>query len=299
MSLPIHDHVPEGLATKTTLLKAGLRPGGEPVATWRWYKHGGRGSGWQATPLYPLDEAAPPTPEQLAGEREARRVAARARKQAKQNLETAALAHYQQHHADTVAQFRRWATSPDVVVLDTETTGLDGHVIEIAVCTVAGELLLDTLVRSIVPIEEGAQRVHGITEEMLRTAPGFPHVAPHIREVLRGKVACIYNADFDLRRLRATRRAHGLEKGVLARSSTACVMEAYAVLHGDYEPESQEYTWVSLAWACGEMGVTPAGPAHRAAGDALTTAALIRAVAERDWPVPRHAPPGILDEYHR
>ncbi|WP_158680066.1 3'-5' exonuclease [Deinococcus sp. NW-56] len=296
MSAPVVDHVPEGLATKTTLLKQGLRPGGEPAATWRWYKHRGGDSGWQNTPLFRIDEAVPPTPEELDQERAARREGARARRQAKRDLEAAVLTRYQGHHAETVALFRQWARSPDAVVLDTETTGLEGHIIEIAVCTVAGEVLLNTLVRNAVPIEEGAQRVHGITEEMLRTAPTFPFLAPHIRDVVRGKTALIYNADFDFRRLRATRRAHGLEKGVLGRSATACVMEAYAVLHGDYDPESGDYTWVSLARACGAMGVTPQGQAHRAAGDALTTAALIRAVAGRDWPVPQVAPPGMLAE---
>ncbi|WP_212648313.1 3'-5' exonuclease [Deinococcus hopiensis] len=70
------------------------------------------------------------------------------------------------------------ATNPNLVVLDTETTGLEGHVVEIAVVTLRGEMLLDTLIKNIESIEPDAQRVHGITEAMLATAPGFRWVAP-------------------------------------------------------------------------------------------------------------------------
>ncbi|WP_084046154.1 hypothetical protein [Deinococcus hopiensis] len=60
-------------------------------------------------------------------------------------------------HAEAVAQFCAWPADPNLAGLDTETTGLEGHVIEIAVCKVQGEVLLDTLVRNLGPIEDGAR----------------------------------------------------------------------------------------------------------------------------------------------
>ncbi|BDP44424.1 hypothetical protein DAETH_43930 (plasmid) [Deinococcus aetherius] len=157
-------------------------------------------------------------------------------------------------------------------------------------------MLLDTLVRNIVPVEEGARCVHGIADELLAGAPTFAEVALRIREAVRGKTALIYNSEFDYGRLKSTRRDHGLSTGVVGRKQTACVMHMYAFLYADYDPERQEYARVSSSRACAEMGVTPQGPAHRAAEDALTTAALIRAVAQRVWPVPQKAPPGMLCE---
>lgn len=74
-------------------------------------------------------------------------------------------------------------------------------------------------------------------------------------------------------------------------------MNGYAVLNGNYDPEDQEYRWVKLALACDDMGVEQQGQAHRALGDALTTAALIRAVTEHNWTPPAEAPPGMFGDY--
>lgn len=296
MSLPVFDHCPPELASRTGLLKLGLRPGAQ-VAVWRYYARGRGQRGWQSVPLYRVSEAAPPTPEQVSAEREARRAAGQQRRAAREARTEGALHSYRQDHAAALAKFRDWATRPDVVVLDTETTGLKGHAIEIGVCRVGGEVLFDTLVKNAEPIEPGALRVHGITEERLTTAPSFRWVAPQLRDVLAGQTVCIFNAEFDYAVLRRTRREQGFPRPVLPRSQTACVMLAYAVLAGDYDPEEQGYRLVSLARAAAAMGVARQGEAHRALGDALTTAALIRAVAARDWPVPETAPAGLLEDF--
>lgn len=59
------------------------------------------------------------------------------------------------------------------VIVDTETTGLDGVVVEISVVdTYTGDVLLDTLVHPDgVPMEEAAAAVHGISEAALDSAP--------------------------------------------------------------------------------------------------------------------------------
>lgn len=58
---------------------------------------------------------------------------------------------------------------PNALILDTETTGLDGdaEVVELAVIDCAGSVPLDTLVRPIGPIPVEAAAIHGITDAML------------------------------------------------------------------------------------------------------------------------------------
>ena len=82
------------------------------------------------------------------------------------------------------------------VVLDTETTDLDGVVIEIAVvdaCT--GETLLDTLVNpGGVPVSAGARAVHGITDDELATAPCWADVVPRFLAAAGARRNLAYNA---------------------------------------------------------------------------------------------------------
>lgn len=299
MKLPVHKEKPEGLATKTDLAKEGLRPVGEPVAVWRWYKHRGRGSGWQHTPLYRRAEARPPTDEQLQAERDYRNALARERRTRKKQAQQAALEQWRTDYWHSINTFKRWATSPDFVVLDTETNGLRGQILEVAVVTLQGELLFESLVKNFEPLDPEAQKIHGITAELLAGAPSFVEIAPQLRAVLRGRTVLAFKVDFDYERLKYTRLSVGLEQGVLNRKSTACVMLEYAVLHGLYDAEEQDYRWASLDKACAEMGVSRQGVRHRAAGDALTTAALVQAVAAKDWPEQelRDVPFGIQAEY--
>jgi DNA polymerase-3 subunit epsilon len=58
---------------------------------------------------------------------------------------------------------------PNALILDTETTGLDGdaEVVELAVIDCAGSVPLDILVRPIGPIPVEAAAIHGITDAML------------------------------------------------------------------------------------------------------------------------------------
>ena len=69
-----------------------------------------------------------------------------------------------------LADLAAWAaaalTDPNLVILDTETTGLydPARIVDIAVTTAAGDVLLDTLVDPGVPIPPEATAVHGITD---------------------------------------------------------------------------------------------------------------------------------------
>ncbi|MDE3010380.1 MAG: DNA polymerase III subunit epsilon [Pseudomonadota bacterium] len=93
-----------------------------------------------------------------------------------------------------------------LVVLDTETTGLDpaqGHrVIEVAAVELLGRQLSGRhFQRYLNPdrdIDPGAQEVHGLSREFLADKPRFPDVVDELLDFLRDATLVIHNAPFDL-----------------------------------------------------------------------------------------------------
>ena len=92
------------------------------------------------------------------------------------------------------------------IVLDTETTGLNARlgdrIIEIGcVELVSRRLTGQHFHRYVNPereVEEGALRVHGITNEFLQDKPRFGDIAQELLEYLRGAELIIHNAAFDV-----------------------------------------------------------------------------------------------------
>src|SRR5690606_16006245 len=83
------------------------------------------------------------------------------------------------------AAIRHLLDREDVLILDTETTGLgQAEVIELSVIDTRGTVLLDTLIRPRTGVMNPyAQRVHGITLEMLTDQPTWPEVLPELRRI--------------------------------------------------------------------------------------------------------------------
>jgi hypothetical protein len=170
-----------------------------------------------------------------------------------------------------VGQVIRWAREclqPGVaVVLDTETTGLDGVIVEIAVidaCT--GQTLLDTLVNPAgVPIEPGARAVHGITDAELANAPTWDQIVPGFLAAVGDRRILAYNAPFDAGAVLATHSNAGLEvRDLPAPDRWGCLMQART-------------TWARIGYWL------PLGGRHRALGDAQDARRVVRAIG---------APPG-------
>ncbi len=92
------------------------------------------------------------------------------------------------------------------IVLDTETTGLStsqGHrIIEIGCVELVNRRLTGReFHRFLNPdrnIDEGAERVHGISRVDLETAPRFPEIAEDLLEFLKDAELVIHNAEFDV-----------------------------------------------------------------------------------------------------
>ncbi len=92
------------------------------------------------------------------------------------------------------------------IVLDTETTGLSikhGHrIIEIGCIELVNRRVTGReFHRFLNPdrdIDEGAERVHGISRDDLETAPRFSEIVDELLEFLKDAELVIHNADFDV-----------------------------------------------------------------------------------------------------
>lgn len=92
------------------------------------------------------------------------------------------------------------------IVLDTETTGLSigqGHrIIEIGCLELVNRRLTGREYHRFLnperEIDEGAERVHGITNADLHGQPRFADIAAELIDFLRGSELVIHNAEFDI-----------------------------------------------------------------------------------------------------
>jgi DNA polymerase III epsilon subunit-like protein len=163
------------------------------------------------------------------------------------------------------------------VVLDTETTGLhDGEIVQIAIADYSGKVLLDTLVKPVQGIPAEATRIHGITEEMVKDAPGWGEVVSQVENILKGRMVVVYNAVYDRKMMHLSSEHAGLPKtDWRAFSQWWCAMEAFAEVYGDWNSYRRSYTWQSLTNACRYYGI-PVTNAHTALGDVMLTLELCR-----------------------
>jgi DNA polymerase III epsilon subunit family exonuclease len=156
------------------------------------------------------------------------------------------------------------------VAIDLETTGLDaGRDAAVAVAVVpfrGGEPTdgYETLVNPGRPIPSASTRIHGITDEMVRTAPRLENVLDEIDARFGEHVVVGHGVAFDLAVLERARRAH--HRAPL-RNTALCTMRLAAALH----PGWTDVTLESLA---ARFGVPVVGR-HTARGDALIAGALM------------------------
>ncbi len=189
---------------------------------------------------------------------------------------------HRRRQARVCAWARAYLQAGDFVVLDSETTGLgdEDEVLELALVHASGAILFSSLIQPQDPHRADlATHIHGITPQMLQSAPSFPEVWPTIRATLRHyRRVLVYNADFDRRLLTVTASRYGLR---LPGGSWECLMEQYAVYYGDWSSYHHSYTWQKLEMACADLAVPVGGEAHRASADALSALGVLKALAAR------------------
>lgn len=104
------------------------------------------------------------------------------------------------HHTDKTP----YSSEDDIlIVLDTETTGLDHkteQVIEVAAAKLVNGEVTETfseLVKPTVPIRQSSFRIHNISEEMVADAPSAEEIIPKLLEFMDGAPFVAHNAVFD------------------------------------------------------------------------------------------------------
>ncbi len=163
-----------------------------------------------------------------------------------------------------------------VVALDTETTGMSPEagaaLVEVASVVIEnGEIgaTWSSLVRPGRPIPPDAVRVHGITDEMVADAPEPGSIAGRLRATCGDLPLVFHNAPFDLPFLTDLMRKSG-EKPLLNP-----IVDTLGLARGLFEAGGN-----SLGSLAARLGLPPQS-AHRALGDALTTAHLLLKLAPR------------------
>lgn len=156
----------------------------------------------------------------------------------------------------------------DVLILDTETTDLYGEIIELAMINPKGETVFNRRFKPVEPVSAGAQAVHGISTEMLANEPTFAECVPDVLGLLANAgLVLIYNAAFDLARLRQTCQLYGVEMPVI---KVDCIMEQYAAFCGQWSEYHGSYRW------------QPLGGGHDALSDCKAALATLHEMADAE-----------------
>ncbi len=179
-----------------------------------------------------------------------------------------------------IEQFKTFvANKQNYLILDTETTGLDGvaEVVEVSIIDLDENVIFDKLIKPKIPLTAELTDIHGISNEMLVDAPTFNEVYEEIRQILNGKIMLIYNANFDFRILNQSAAHYGLPRFNI---HYHCVMMWYAEYFGDWNEYKQSYRWQKLVNAADAESVDLTDlTLHRAKADCIATARLIKKIA--------------------
>jgi len=112
--------------------------------------------------------------------------------------------------------------------LDTETTGLgiDDEIIEIAILDHESQIVYEKLVKPLKKIPADSTRLHGITNELVHSAPLWDEVWLEIAQITQNRYVGTYNADFDIRMINQTNAIHQISWQNSIKFF--CVMKLYA-----------------------------------------------------------------------
>lgn len=168
-------------------------------------------------------------------------------------------------------QARQWI-SCNALIADTETTGFARHdeVVELAIVNCQGTAVFHEYIKPTVPINSKAKRVHGISEKNLAQCCYWDGVHDKFCDTVAGSQLVFYNASFDKRLLAQSINKFGLDVPDELTNAECAMLE-----FKDYSGGGPG----SLSAAAERLGVCPAGRAHSALDDCLTTLRVIKAMA--------------------
>lgn len=137
----------------------------------------------------------------------------------------------------------------ELIVIDTETTGLvpeNDDVLQVSIINGNGETLYNGVINDSWSV---AERVNGITPEMVSAAPEIEEEIPKIAAILKSaKKVLGYNTDFDLSFL----SEYGCECAEDA--EIIDLMLLFAEVYGEYSEQHGTYKWQSLTTCAAYYG---------------------------------------------
>lgn len=161
-------------------------------------------------------------------------------------------------------------------IVDIETTGsyaAANGITEISIHVFDGEKVtekFESLINPDQPIPYFIQRMTGITDEMVATAPRFEDIAENIFEMLKGKIFVAHNVNFDYSFVNAHLKQSGFELG----SKKLCTVR----LSRKIFPGFPSY---SLGKLCDSLGIV-INDRHRAGGDTAATVQILKLLLQHD-----------------
>lgn len=184
---------------------------------------------------------------------------------------------------DCIEKASAWIESRSIT-LDTETTGLgsDDEIVEICLIDTNGTPLLNTLIKPTKPIPDEAIEIHGITNEMVASAPTWADIYEQFSALITDRTVVIYNSDFDVRIIKQTSEKYDL---AVPQIKSVCAMAMYSYFWGEWDYRRDKWHWQKLSDAAKQQGVTIEGKAHRALADCLMTLGVVEAVAVSEKPI--------------
>ena len=172
------------------------------------------------------------------------------------------------------AQWEAILDQDDVLILDTETTGLGARaeIVEIVMLDTTGAIRFEALSMPVGRIPREASDIHGLTRAALQRegARPWPEIHPDVVSVLSGAAIVVaWNAPYDSRLLSQAAERHNL---LVPDLPWLDLLADYRIIR----PGGRH----RLTDAADRESVSP-GTAHRALGDCRTVLSVMRAVAGR------------------
>lgn len=188
-----------------------------------------------------------------------------------------------------------WTTP--IAVVDVETTGLSSkggdRVVELAI--VRASHLLDpnpveysVLINPEMPMPATAERIHGISDQMLEDAPPFSEVVAHMANLLNGAIFVAHNAPFDLGFLEAECERAGADQ-----PKYGPIIDSLRVARTLFAFPS-----CGLSALSNRMDVDLSNH-HRALADANATLQVLRQMISSVDPQRRQSVPGFLERLNQ
>jgi len=145
------------------------------------------------------------------------------------------------------------------------------------VIDLAGNVLINTLVKPTISIPEEVRAIHGITDETVEDAPTLRDLFPELERVLRDRVVLVYNVEFDERMIFNSAKANQMQDCSFwwyPDNRWHCAMNLYAVYYGDWNSYYGSYRWQRLGSAAMQCGIE-LQDTHRALADAELTRQIV------------------------